>query len=99
MVKRFRKLSRQFAHPQSEIFDTMIAFFEWRGCSPFYKRASHLLNELLKNRKRKAAVIAIIRDIDKNHNKPTTVVLQSLFVTFEPEQKELILEKDVKKNL
>jgi hypothetical protein len=47
-------------------------------------------------KKRINAVIAIIKDIEKQHDKPTTAMLQSLFMEFEPKQKRLILEKEVK---
>ena len=47
-------------------------------------------------KKRINAVIAIIKDIEKHHDKPTTAMLQSLFMEFEPKQKKLILEKEVK---
>ena len=72
VVKRFRKLSKKFAKPQSETLDAMVDFFEWHGFSPFDKKEPSLLIELLKNRKRTEAVIAIIKDIEKNHDKPTT---------------------------
>ncbi|MDO7173180.1 BfmA/BtgA family mobilization protein [Mariniflexile sp. AS56] len=89
VVKRFRRLSRKFAKPQSETLDAMIDFFEWHGFSPFDKREPSILIELLKNRKRTEAVIAIIKDIEKNHDKPTTAMLQSLFMEFEPKEKKV----------
>jgi len=96
VVKRFRKLSKKFSKPQSETLDAMIDFFEWHGFSPFDKKEPSLLIELLKNRKRTDTVIAIIKDIEKNHDKPTTAMLQSLFMEFEAKEKKLILEKEVK---
>ncbi|MFB9105536.1 BfmA/BtgA family mobilization protein, partial [Algibacter miyuki] len=51
-----------------------------------------------KIKKRINAVIAIIKDIEKNHDKPTTAMLQSLFMEFEPKEKKIILEKEVKEN-
>ena len=47
-------------------------------------------------KKRINAVIAIIKDIEKHHDKPTTAMLQSLFMEFEPKEKKLILEKEIK---
>lgn len=79
VVKRFRKLSRKLSKPQSETLNAMIDFFEWHGFSPFDTKERSFLRELLKNRKRTEAVIAIIKDIEKNHDKPTTAMLQSLF--------------------
>ena len=57
----------------------MLDFFEWHGFSPFETKERSFLRELLKNRKRTEAVIAIIKDIEKNHDKPTTAMLQLLF--------------------
>lgn len=79
VVKRFRKLSRKLSRPQSETLAAMLDFFEWHGFSPFDTKERSFLRELLKNRKRTEAVIAIIKDIEKNHDKPTTAMLQSLF--------------------
>ncbi len=79
VVKRFRKLCRKLCKSQSETLDAMIDFFEWHGFSPFDIKERSFLNELLKNRKRTEAVIAIIKDIEKNHDKPTTAMLRSLF--------------------
>ena len=70
-------------------------FLNGTGFSPFDKKEPSLLIELLKNRKRTEAVIAIIKDIEKNHDKPTTAMLQSLFMEFEPKKEKLILEKEV----
>lgn len=79
VIKRFRKLSRKLSKPQSETLDAMMDFFEWHGFSPFDTKERSFLREVLKNRKRTEAVIAIIKDIEKNHDKPTTAMLQSLF--------------------
>ena len=88
VVKRFRKLSKKFAKPQSETLDAMVDFFEWHGFSPFDKKEPSLLVELLKNRKRTEAVIAIIKDIEKHHDKPTTAMLQLLFEQTPPKEKQ-----------
>nr|WP_236958644.1 BfmA/BtgA family mobilization protein [Joostella atrarenae] len=47
-------------------------------------------------KKRINAVIAIIKDIEKHHDKPTTAMLQSLFIKLEPKSENLMLEKEVK---
>ncbi|WP_299317979.1 BfmA/BtgA family mobilization protein [uncultured Maribacter sp.] len=100
VVVRFRKLCRKLSKPQSETLDAMIDFFEWHGFSPFEKREKSFLNELHKNRKRTEAVIAIIKDIEKNHDKPTTAMLQSLFQGVaekeEPVRKEKLLREKIK---
>lgn len=95
VVKRFRKLSRKLSQPQSETLGAMIDFFEWHGFSPFDKMENSLLIELLKNRKRTEAMIAIMKDIEKHQTKPTNAMIQSLFKEIEPVKKPLILEKKV----
>lgn len=93
VVKRFRKLTRKLSKPQSETLDAMMDFFEWHGFSPFETKERSFLRELLKNRKRTEAVIAIIKDIEKNHDKPTTAMLQSLFQGVVEEEEPVRKEK------
>jgi hypothetical protein len=100
VVLRFRKLCSKLSKPQSETLDAMLDFFEWHGLSPFDTKERSFLNELQKNRKRTEAVIAIIKDIEKNHDKPTTAMLQTLFqgVTEkeEPVRKEKLFKEKPK---
>lgn len=71
----------------------MIEFFEQNGISPNESLGPHIqtLENLIK--KRFNAVIAIIRDIEKNQTKPTVAMLHALFEQTEPKKKPLILEK------
>jgi len=87
-VKRFRKLSRKLSKPQSETLSAMMDFFEWNGFSPFDKIENSLLIELLKNRKRTEAVIAIMKDIEKHQTKPTVAMMQALFAVTEPKKEK-----------
>ena len=66
-------------------------FFEWHGISPFSRFASQIVKEEEKTRKRIDAVIAIIKDIEKNQTKPTTAMLLSLFGEKIEEEKEPIM--------
>ncbi len=93
VVKRFGKLSRKLSQPQSETLGAMIDFFEWHGFSPFDKMEHSLMVELLKNRKRTEAVIAIMKDIEKHQTKPTIAMIQSLFEEVEPIKKPRMIEK------
>lgn len=93
VVKRFGKLSRKLSKPQSETLNAMIDFFEWHGFSPFDKMEHSLLIELLKNRKRTDAVIAIMKDIEKHQTKPTVAMIQALFTEVEPIKKPRLIEK------
>ncbi len=87
-MKRFRKLSRKLSKPQSETLSAMMDFFEWNGFSPFDKIENSLLIELLKNRKRTEAVIAIMKDIEKHQTKPTVAMMQALFAVTEPKKEK-----------
>jgi hypothetical protein len=83
--------------------DLIIDFFEWHGFSPSERFEKSLGQELVKNRKRTEAAIAIIKDIEKNQTKPTNAMLELLFQESpkenEPqeeffEQQELITENE-----
>jgi len=71
----------------------MVEFFETNEVSPMESIGPniHTLENLIK--KRVSAVIAILRDMEKNQTKPTTAMMQSLFKEAEPQKKTLILEK------
>ena len=74
----------------------MLEFFEASGLSPEERLGPNIktLESLLK--KRINAVIAIVRDIEKNQTKPTLAMMQSLFEGVELNKKELLLEKENK---
>ena len=79
VAKRFRNYCRSISRSQSMALLEMIRFFERNGVSP----EDHLGDTItsLKGHiiKRSNAVIAIIKNIEKIHHKPTTAILQSLF--------------------
>jgi predicted secreted Zn-dependent protease len=81
---------------QSMTLLLMLDFFEENGISPKETLGPNMQTLESEIKKRINAVIAIIKDIEKNHDKPTTAMLQSLFMEFEPKEKKLILEKDPK---
>ncbi len=93
VVKRFRLFSKKIARSQSETLDALVDFFEWHGISPFRQFGSQISKEEEKTRKRIDAVIAIIKDIEKNQTKPTTVMLQSLFEEKLTEEEPEMIEK------
>ena len=86
-AKRFKRFSKKVSHSYSESLELMIDFFEWHGFSPSERFEKSLGKELLKNRKRTEAAIAIIRDIEKSQTKPTNAMLELLFQE-NPEEKE-----------
>tara|TARA_R110002049_G_scaffold34079_1_gene111634 strand:+ start:1144 stop:1536 length:393 start_codon:yes stop_codon:yes gene_type:complete len=98
VAKKFRKFSKKMSKSQSMTLLLMIEFFEENGISPNETLGPNMQTLESEIKKRINAVIAIIKDIEKHQNKPTTAMLQSLFMEFEPKEKKLILEKDVKEN-
>jgi hypothetical protein len=96
VAKRFRKFCKKMSKSQSMTLLLMLDFFEDNGISPKETLGPNMQTLESEIKKRINAVIAIIKDIEKNHDKPTTAMLQSLFMEFEPKEKKLILEKDPK---
>ncbi len=78
-IKRFKQFSKKISKSYSETLDTIMNFFEWHGFYPTDKFTKSLIREILKNRKRTEANIAIMRNIEKNQTEPTNIMLQSLF--------------------
>ncbi len=78
-AKRFRRFSKSFGKSQSMTLLTMLDFFECNEVSPD-ERLGETVSSLKHQMKRRFnAVIAIIRDIEKNQTRPTTAMLQKLF--------------------
>ena len=98
VAERFRGFCKKLSKSQSMTLLLMLDFFEDNGISPNETLGPNMQTLESEIKKRINAVIAIIKDIEKNHDKPTTAMLQSLFMEFEPKEKKLILEKDVKEN-
>lgn len=79
VAKRFRKYCRTISKSQSMALYHMVGFFEMNGLSPeddLGDTMAALKGQIIK---RSNAVIAIIKNIEKIHHKPTTAILQSLF--------------------
>jgi len=96
VAERFRKFSKKMGKSQSMTLLLMINFFEVNGISPNETLGPNMQTLENKIKKRINALIAIIKDIEKNHDKPTTAMLESLFMGFEPKPKKLILAKEIK---
>lgn len=79
VARKFRSYCKSISKSQSMALLEMVRFFERNGVSP----EDHLGDTIatLKGQiiKRSNAVIAIIKNIEKIHHKPTTAILQSLF--------------------
>ncbi|TGV03368.1 BfmA/BtgA family mobilization protein [Flavivirga rizhaonensis] len=86
-AKRFKSFSKKVSNSYSVTMELIIDFFEWHGFLPSERFEKSLGQELVKNRKRTEAAIAIIKDIEKNQTKPTNAMLELLFQE-SPEQNE-----------
>ncbi len=94
VAQKFKRYCKAISKSQSMTLLMMLEFFEDSGLSPKERLGPNIktLESLLK--KRINAVIAIVRDIEKNQTKPTVAMMQSLFEGVEPDKKELLLEKE-----
>ena len=91
--KKFRRYCKAISKSHSMTLLLMVEFFEKNGISPEESLGPHAqtLENLIK--KRINAVIAIIKDIEKNQTKPTAAILNALLDQPEPPKKPLMLEK------
>lgn len=96
-AKRFKVFSKKVSKSYSETMELIINFFEWHGFTPSDRFGKSLLQEIIKNRKRTDASIAIIKNIEKDQTRPTNAMLLSLFeenaLQEETETPELIEKK------
>jgi len=93
VAKKFRSYCKEMSESQSMTLFLMIEFFNRNAVSPHEIIGPHVqtLEALIK--KRVNAVIAIMKDIEKNQTKPTTAMLQALLEQEEPQKKPLLIEK------
>ena len=90
---RFQEFSRKHFKTHSEAMTTMLDFFYYNEISPKEKfgPTTRTIETLFK--KRINALIAIIKDIEKNQTKPTAAILQALLEQEIPKKKPLWVEK------
>ncbi|WP_052188299.1 BfmA/BtgA family mobilization protein [Cellulophaga sp. Hel_I_12] len=79
VAKRFRNYCRIISKSQSMTLKHMVDFFELNGVSPEDNLGTTISSLKRQITQRTNAVIAIIKNIEKIHHKPTTAILQSLF--------------------
>lgn len=91
--RKFRRYCKTISKSHSMTLFLMVEFFEKHGISPEESLSPHAqtLENFIKNRI--SAVIAIIKDIEKNQTKPTIGILQALLEQDVPKKKPLLLEK------
>ena len=89
---RFRKFSEQIAGSHSEALTIMMDFFDQNKISPAESLGPNMktLENNLKGRIN--ALIAIIKDIEKNQTKPTVAMLMALLEP-PPKKQPLMVEK------
>ncbi|UII76261.1 hypothetical protein LV716_00230 [Flagellimonas sp. HMM57] len=86
---RFKSFSRKVSNSYSKTLNMVMDFFEWHGFLPDDRLGKSMVEEIIKNRKRTNAIVAIIKDIEKSQTLPTVAMLQSLF---EQQEKDSDLE-------
>ena len=93
VAKKFRRYCRAISRSQSMTLLLMLEFFEHNKISPKESMGPNIktLESLIKRRNN--AVIAIMKNIEKDQTKPAIAILQSLLDGGKPEKKPLILEK------
>ena len=97
-AKRFQEFSKMHFKTHTQAMEAILDFFFFNEISPKENLGPTGRTIEAKILKRINAAIAIIKDIEKNHDIPTTAMLQSLFEAEEPKKKPLILEKKYAEN-
>lgn len=88
VAQKFRKYCKTISKSQSMALSHMVDFFELNGVSPQDNLSDTIASLKGQIIKRSNAIIAIIKNIEKIHHKPTTAILQSLFEETANIQKE-----------
>lgn len=79
VAQKFRQFSKRMGASQSMTLLLMLDFFEANGVSPRESLGPHVhtMESLIK--KRINAIIAIMKNIEKNQTKPTVAMMHALF--------------------
>lgn len=93
VANKFRKFCRKMGKSQSMTLLLMLDFFEGNGISPNESMGPKMQTLEAVIKKRINAVIAIMKDIEKNQTKPTVAMLQALFEEAEPIKKPRLVAK------
>lgn len=93
-AQRFQNFSKKHFKSHTETLSVMLDFFYYNEISPKERLGPTGRTIEASLKKRINAVIALMRDIEKNQTKPTVVMIQSLFEMEDPQKKTLILEKN-----
>ena len=88
IAQKFRRYSRSISESQSMTLLLMMEFFEDNEVSPHDRLGETISSLKSQIKKRFNAVVAIIKNIEKTHHKPTTAILQTLFQEVSAVEKE-----------
>ena len=91
VAQKFKKFSKHMARSQSMTLMLMLDFFHENEISPMEQLGPS--NRTLENelKKRMNAIIAIIKNIEKNQTRPTAAMLESLFTQTNEEEEALMV--------
>ncbi|MDE3742101.1 BfmA/BtgA family mobilization protein [Maribacter polysaccharolyticus] len=84
IASRFRDFSKQISKSNTEALEAMLNFFDWNDLSPHDNLG--VRNDGTK--KRINALIAIVKNIEKNGINPTKAMMQLLFEQVPPKDEE-----------
>ena len=76
---RFRRYSKQFARPNSEVLQRMLIFLQRNGLNPFDNNIKKIVSEIQRNRKLIEYLISIVKDIEIKQTRPTYEMVKILF--------------------
>ena len=91
-LKRFKRFSLRVAKTYSDALDAMIDFFTWHDYVPSDRFGTRNSKQHEHTQKRVEALIAIVRDIEKNNDKPNTAMLQLLFEGSAEDEEQALLD-------
>ncbi len=75
----FRRYSKQFSRPNSEVLHRMLFFLQWNGLDPFGASVEKIVSEIKKNRIQIEYLISIVKNMEKLHIRPTHEMVKILF--------------------
>ena len=87
-ANRFRKFSKQITGSHSEALTIMMDFFDKNKISPSESLDPNMKSLENNLKSRINALIAIIKDIEKNKVNPTLAILESLMEAADPKNKK-----------
>ena len=101
VVHKFRKYSKALGKSQSLTLLLMLEFFEDNRLSPTESLGPNMKSLEASIRKRIDSLIAIVRNIEKEHIKPTKAILEAIFeeIPATPNKKQPASFEDAFKNL